>query len=869
MTWLGDVTKNDFLEVGGKGANLGEMVAAGLPVPDGFVVLTSAYKKFVEENGIEEKIQAWMQSVSQEDSKSIEEVSRDIKALFERATIPAAVREALDSNRDFFEQTPVSVRSSATAEDLPGISFAGQYSSFLNVIGDAVYSSIKKCWASLWNGRAISYRIRQGIGHEDIGHAVVVQKLVKSDTSGILFTANPVNGRRDQILINAAPGLGEAIVGGDVTPDQWVVEKDSGSVVEETIARKEVMTLRTADGIETAPVAEDLQTKSTLDPSGIEELHRLAIKVERHFGEPQDIEWASEGGTYYLVQTRPITALFPVPQRREDEAGLRIYVNVNLYSQAMKEPFTPMGEDIVRAMAQGILTDLGRKNSRRDGLWWYKNIGGRIFADITELLRNEKNWGKISNNPNDKDPVTSKALIQVLERNREGICTGKGGLRLVRALNPRLLGFLLKSTGRFLTGIFSARQARQKAVGLGDSILERFKDEKRQLRSTEDKLAFIERNSGTLFLEGFGIVFYVAASSGYISKAQGIVQKHLDAEDLAELKKVEKSVPYSATTDMGMEILRVAESLDSRGKRAEASDQEIQRFLDKYGHRSSIELDVGVPDWKEDPQYVIDLVNSYIDSNSYIEARERFEQGKREAEEAIGVLRDRLLQKGRKRQARKLVKLLTDFREMFGIREQSKFFITAALSIFREVMFEIGDTLVNEGRLRDRADVFFVTREDIRSGQHLEDIVNENKEAFFRELRRPAPRVLTSTGESIYAPSEDEGGDALYGVAVSPGVCEGRVKILVNPEEGHRLEKGDILVTTGTNPSWTPLFLKLGALVMETGGPISHGSVVAREYGVPAVAGVSKATTVLSDGQMVRVNGENGRVEILSDVPEE
>ncbi|TVR69494.1 MAG: hypothetical protein EA427_08110, partial [Spirochaetaceae bacterium] len=360
---LDALTSSQIALAGGKAVNLAEMLRAGLPVPAGFVVSTEAYRAVIAERNLDSSIQEILSRTAADDADQLDRAATQIQALFQAVKIPAELTVAItDAYRSLGENVSVAVRSSATAEDLPGLSFAGQYDTFLNVTGATeLLDRIVRCWASLWNPRALSYRIKQGIRNDDLAHGVVVQKLVASDTSGILFTANPLNGRRDQLLLNASWGLGEAIVSGEVNPDQWVIDKESGRIVESTIARKEQMTIRTSDGIAHAEVPAEQQETPSLSDAEISELHALARIAEQHFGEPQDIEWAREGGTIYLVQSRPITSLYPVPETEPGKPGVRIYINVNSYSQAMQEPFTPIGEDLIRIAVRRVRKDLGPK----------------------------------------------------------------------------------------------------------------------------------------------------------------------------------------------------------------------------------------------------------------------------------------------------------------------------------------------------------------------------------------------------------------------------------------------------------------------------------------------------------------------------
>jgi len=695
---------------------------------------------------------------------------------------------------------------------------------------------------------------------------VVVQKLINADKSGILFTANPVNGRRDQMLLNSAFGLGEAIVGGEVNPDQWIIDKVKRKVVEEKIVSKDVMIIRKEKGTELLSVDEASREKATLTRSEVITLLELGQKVEHYFGEPQDIEWTYSGEKFYLVQSRPVTSLFPTPEPKDENKGFRVYLNFNLYSQAMQEPFTPMGEAMMKEMLKRTAKRVYR-GYRKEEIPWIKSAGGRVFVDFTGLLKNKRFIQKLDGSPNDKDPVTTKALLQVYERNKNEIMAAKNGpgstLAILLKIDPWVIKFIITTLHKLLYGKLSPQKARAKAIEYGENKIKAIKEESESLQTMEEKLSFIERQGLNLFISLFEVVFFVAVSSVYIKEAETIIRKHLD--DLSELHKVEKALPYNVTTEMGMELLEIAKTLAEKGEQPAPENKEVRRFLQKYGHRSSIEIDLGIPKWEEDPAYIVDLIQSYIDHNTYDEGLEKFYRAREEAEEAIVSIAGKLKQKGAGKESRKVEKLLRDYREMFGVRELPKYYLTQAFSILRGILKSIGEELVAQDKLEDKMDVFYVNFADIRSGEKLQDLVKKNKEEYARELERTAPRIITSTGECIYSTFEEEDRkNGLSGIPVSPGVYESTVRILRHPEEGVKLDQGEILVTKATTPAWTPLFLKIGGLIMETGGPISHGSVVAREYGVPAVAGVKDVTTKLKDGQSVRINGETGSVQILS-----
>ena len=864
---LSEISSHDIAQAGGKAVNLGEMIAAGLPVPPGFVVLTEAYREFVRVCGLEEHIQEALGEVSPQDQTALEAGAARIRSVFETNAIPERLRQQIaEAYRDLGEgkATAVAVRSSATAEDLPGLSFAGQYDTFLNVTGEEeLLRRIRECWASLWNARALSYRTRQGIGNQDLAHAVIVQRLVGADRSGILFTANPLNGRRDQLLVNAAWGLGEAIVGGEVDPDQWVVSRSDGAVRDSRIAEKRVMTVRSSHGIEHAPVPADRISRPCLSDQELRRLGTLAERAERHFGTPQDIEWSIAGDDLYLVQSRPITSLYPVPETEPGKPGVRIYINFNNYSQAMQEPFTTMGEDLVLTAIRSIRKDLGPRKIPENSLWFIKSAGGRIFIDITPFLRKEKFWNKFRKpDATDKDPVTTRALLQYLEINREEVLSHRESVSYLRVVNPRLLRYLLRAWREYSYGKRHPPEARRRAVASGEEAVARIREAASGLTGISDRVAFLRTRIDDVFLAGAGTLFGIAASSGYIVRARKLMEKHLG--DAADLHLVEKSVPHSVTTQMGMALMEIAGDCVRRGVAPSVEEPAIRRFIEKYGHKKAVELDAGTPTWSENPEYVLDLVHAYMQNDLYRTAAEQFERNGREAERAIEGIRVRFIQAGRPRQARQVARMLRDFREMFGIREQSKFVITQALQIVRTVLQDIGSELVAADRLGNADDVFHLRLDDLESGADLKVRAAENREAYRRNANLRAPRLLTSLGEAIHSDTDPaDSTEGLTGVPVSPGVAEGPVRILSSPEEGHTLEAGEILVTVGTNPAWTPLFLKIGGLIMETGGAISHGSVVAREYGVPAVSGITGACRTLRTGERVRLNGENGLVELL------
>ncbi len=827
---------------------------------------------FVETNDLDGEICRFITGVELEydNPDTLKEKATHIQKLFEHGAIPAEIKQEINQIYDYLEAPRVAVRSSATAEDLPGASFAGQYTTFLNIEGkEELYQAIKKCWASLWNERAISYRAKQNIDDANLAHGVVVQRLIDSEKSGLLFTANPVNGRRDQVSLSSSWGLGEAIVSGEVEPDQWLISKKTGEVFSEYRATKKFKTVRKQRGAETVPVEAEKQQEITLNREDRKELIELALKVEEYYEFPQDIEWAFAGGKFYLVQTRPITNLYPMPHPVDSDEELRIYMNFMLYRNALSAPLTPAGVDF---WMHG-LSFLNRKK-RRKPVQWLKSSGGRIFVDVTEALRFK--WirklikGRRIPPMLDSETMTLYSLAHVAEKEAEELEQNRKSLpaliwSFITHVNWKVL--LLRMSGRpqMLYAKLFPRKAAPKVAGDAYRRLAAFKERRNNLQTLDQKLDFVEH-------EPFGLLLFLTLAPflrmfhvlGSLNKAEDILLKYTD--DTSELIKVNRAVPNCITTEMGMEMLEIAKRLDRSGEDPSPGHTEIERFLKKYGHRSSEEVDVGTSSWRENPAFVVNTIQSYIQNKTYQEAIPKFYRDQEEAEQAIESITTQLREKRAWWDARKVKKLLREHREFFGLREMPKFVLVQALEEMRGVFREIGETLAAEGRLDHRDDVFFVSLQDIRSGVQLKEKVRQNREEYRREMQRTSvPRVITSTGETIIAVNEGDADNVCVGIPASAGVYEGVVKILKRPNEGSKLKQGEILVTMSTDPSWTPLFLKIGGLIMDGGSTMSHGAVVAREYGVPAVVGVGNATSILKDGQKVRINGESGAIEFCSD----
>jgi pyruvate,water dikinase len=854
VAWLDELGKGDGALAGGKGANLGEMLRARLPVPPGFVVTTDAYRRAVEANALQPEIERLARAASPEDMAALERAAGAIGALFARAAVPPEVAAAVREAYARLGGPPVAVRSSATAEDLPGASFAGQMETYLNIRGeDALLAAVRRCWASLWTARALAYRARQGIPPDAVGIAVVVQELLAADAAGVLFTANPVNGRRDQMVIDGCWGLGEALVSGQVTPDHWVVRADTGAALEARVARKEVMTVREESGTATRPVPADLRDRPVLDAAQVAALADLGRRAASHFGAPQDVEWALARGRLYLVQARPITSLFPLPRPEPPpSAGERVYVCVNIL-QGLVEPFTPMGIAAFRALARGPARLLGVPVRPGEAPPVFKVAADRIYLDATPLLKNPTARAAALGGSAAIDRQVSGILRFLVGRDRE--LTARPGPFPFR---PRP-DFLLRGLGYFVYVALFPDTARDRILARTEARVAALEARADAARGLAGRLRFLDdvlpALAETLMGHGLPLVF----GTGLLSAARLRSELQAWLGDAAALRPVLRALPHNPTTEMDLALWDVAQRLKAEGAAPSADHPAVRAFLARYGHRAAREIDLGVPRWRDDPTPVLNTLRTYLTHGPSEDPARHFREGAARADEAAADLVARVRQEKGRLRAAWVRALLRRGRALAGVREYPKFFAVRLLAALRRVLAGAGADLVAAGRLDRAEDVFFLDLRDLHTAHDLRAVAAANRQEYERERsRRAVPRVVTSTGETFYAaPAEAPG--ALAGTAASPGVHEGPARVVFDPREA-RLEPGEVLVAPGTDPAWTPLFLTAGALVMEIGGIMSHGSVVAREYGIPAVVGVAGATQQLRTGQRVRVDGESGLV---------
>jgi pyruvate,water dikinase len=850
---LAQLSADDIAAVGGKAANLGELIRAGFDVPPGFCITTEAYRRAVRGTSVE--------------AGTVTDAAAARAAVLGAPfpeSVAAAVRDAyarLESGAD----GPVAVRSSATAEDLPGASFAGQQDTYLDVAGiDDVLDAVQRCWASLWTDRAVAYRAAQGIDGAGVALAVVVQRMVDAESAGVLFTADPVTGRRRQAVLDAARGLGDAVVSGAVDPDHFVVDTGTARILDRR---------RGIRADEQAACLTDAQVKA---------LASLGDRVETAFGTPQDIEWAVDAdGHAWLTQSRPITTLYPVPVRaaRLPAGDTRVFFCITL-AQGLHRPVTPMGIAALRVIGSGFLDLVGRRPDRIvDGPGGFAVSGDRIFVDATPVVRSSVGreiFPRALDVMEARSAVVLRGLFDdprfsVLPRSRRRFA--RPALHLAaRVRLPLLVVQALASPAVAQRRVRRlADEVRAWAVPAGGDIPTR-------VDGVVD-LLFRAMPLAPRSLPGALVGFGMLGLAGRLLR--GSTQP-------GDLQAVLRSVPDNVTTEMDLDLWQVAvrarddpdsaAALRTRTARELADgygtgslpavlQRAMSAFLDRYGHRTVAEIDLGMPRWSEDPAHLFGVLSGYLrlDADAASPAR-HFADGARDAKAMMRTLAGRARRRGRLRAAAVRFSLRRA-RALVGMREMPKFLVITAMSGARAAMLQIGRELSDAGRIAQPEDVFFLDFDETKraaAGDELKATVRERRDRYDAELRRRhVPRVLLSDGTEPEAVGSGSAvaAEALRGTPASAGTVTAPARVILDPVGAH-LEPGEILVAPSTDPGWTPLFLTAGGLVMEMGGANSHGAVVAREYGIPAVVGVPRATETITTGAEVTVDGAAGVVSL-------
>jgi pyruvate,water dikinase len=890
---LDGLSRRSLAVAGGKAANLGEMLTAGLPVPPGFCVTTDAYARVAAGAGLDGTVRA-LDTTAEDDTTALARIAAQARTSLLAAPVPpdvarevAAAYRALSPSPD--GPTPVAVRSSATAEDLPGASFAGQQETYLTVVVEAaVLDAVRRCWASLWTDRAVAYRASNSVEQRSVRLAVVVQRMVDAAVAGVMFTANPLTGRRGQAVIDASPGLGEAVVSGAVNPDHFVVDVASGRIVERQLGDKRVRVESVAGGgtqrVERVDVA--FETGAAPGPcltdDQVRALAALARRVEAHYRAPQDTEWALDAaGRLWLTQSRPITTLHPLPENAPPPNGdLRVYFSFNV-AQGVFRPLTPMGIQAFRLISAGVAGLFGAPPlDPVDGSPVLATAAGRLFLDVTPVVRTTIGRA-LARRALAAMETRSAAIAKELFADPRLAPRPASAWHMLRHFVLLALGLRLPQ--RVLKAILAPPAARRDLARVAASVLAL--GDVAPDATSAGRIAALER----LLLQGPPRVIPVAVSAFGPGVAAFSVAERLlgDAATPDERDAMRRALPHNPTTEMDLALWDLAERIRADAAAADAVRRRpaedlgaayaagtlpptlqhgLAAFLRQYGHRGVAEIDLGVPRWGDDPAPILGVLANYLRLESA--AQSPAAQFRAAAQRAETLLPELDRRAGRIAWWRGIaVRLCYRYaRQMAGLREAPKYHIVAMLAKARALLQPVAADLAQAGRLSEAGDVYFLTLPEVKAalaGADVRDLVRERRAEYERELRRRhLPRILLSdgtepTGGATAVASDPDG--VLRGAPASAGQVTGRARVILDPNGAH-LEPGEILVAPSTDPGWTPLFLTAGGLVMEMGGAMSHGAVVAREYGIPAVVGVPGATERIKTGQTLTVDGAAGLV---------
>jgi pyruvate,water dikinase len=881
-------------QVGGKGANLARMARAGFPVPGGFLVTTTGYRAFVAANDLQAAILETVRGIDPANPQALEAASESIRARFAAGQMPADLAAAIAAAYTERGAPPVAVRSSATAEDLPDLSFAGQQDTYLNILGtEALLDAVVRCWASLWTARAIGYRARNGIAPDDVALSVVVQEMVQSEASGVLFTANPLTGRRDEVVIDATLGLGEALVSGQVEPDHYVVDGASGQITAKTLGAKALAIVGEAGGGTRTVTGDGASAgQQALPDPAIRDLAQLGRRVAAHYGTPQDIEWGWAGEKLYLLQARPITSLYPLPPRADEDDDLRVYFSFASI-QGVLDPYTPLGQDAISQMFSSMGRIFGF-HATIESQTIIKVAGERLFLDITPIVRSPLGRIFISRAGQFMDPAAAAALAPLLDEPGLARHSGPPPPSSVRHFMQGLSRLLPGAVLNMLRPAARYRYMRRSA----ERALAELEAQSAAASTPQEAVAFFADSLGQAdrILRPFVMPGLLSGMLSFVA-VQRLAAEVPGGPELA--REITRGLPHNVTTEMGLLLWQTARSIQTDSGaaarfRAESADdlaaaykagslpvpvqQAIAGFLRRYGMRGVGEIDFGRPRWSENIAQVMQMLKSYVQIESPDQAPDV--QFRREAAAAQVAIRDLIAAaratEGGARKARVIRFLARRMRTFVGMRESPKFTIIRLFGMARAALLRAGAAWVSEGVLDAPEDVVYLHLRELQAlaagdRRDWRAVIAERRALMQREsARRLLPRLLLSDGRAFYEGLGAGQGDGatLIGSPVSAGVVEGTVHVVLDPQGVH-LAHGEILVCPATDPGWTPLFLAAGGLVMEIGGMMTHGSVVAREYGIPAVVGVHEATQRLHTGQRIRVDGTTGEIHILDEAEAE
>ncbi|MDQ7092862.1 PEP/pyruvate-binding domain-containing protein [Desulfosporosinus sp. PR] len=877
LTW-DEALQSGVQQVGGKGWNLGRLAQYGFKIPLGGVLTTLAYEEFIRHNGLKAEVESISQSVTAAniDEAANQERLRRLREMIGRGSLPEPIREELRTTLLTWDilKKPVAVRSSAAAEDSVRASFAGIHESFLNVCGlDNIVASVQGCYASLWSNQAVVYRRKLNISDAEVVPGVVVMEMVDAQAAGVGFTCDPQTGRRDLLVINANFGLGESVVTGAIEPDTYYLDSGPWSalpwLIERKAGRKEGVTrLKEGGGTQFVRTAE-YSARRVLSDENLERLGLLLLRVFEALGDcdqHQDVEWVFDGRDFILVQARPVTALprrtFAALTNHSD-----IWSNGN-YRDAVPMVLSPLSRRLAINTIDAILkynfSEVGYQLP--EGLQFSRFFNGRLYCNLSALqwamfdavglLPSGFNRGFGGHQPEIeiKDPQPFKGL--------------RGKKRLWRGIRYAMtVKQAVKRAGKTRAGVLSSLESltEKEFSHLSDSEFIRLYDEFGRLQfEFAREFTYLSAaaslpmgkllNVLTKYFAGKAPIVFnalmVGGTAGITSADHGY--------RLVELAEIARQDNEAARiiADPSFDPVQWQEELPE----GSAFKKAFREFIKEYGHRAVYELDMINPRWREDPSYLFGIIRSTVDTADLGKLKagqkEKFEQAWLEIKNKVPANKHSAIKK-----------LIAEVQEGAAVKEETKSVEALVIGAFRLVAQELGSRFCTRAMIAEQNDIYFCTWPELVAilrgewdGQGLRGLITERK-ALMRERNAIAPPDLIMDDVPKYSePAARASGNFLTGMPVAAGRASGLARLLSHPDEGNRLQPGEVLVAPSTDPGWTPLFLKASAVIVETGGFLSHGAIVAREYGIPAVVNIPGVMQVIKEGMQVEVDGYQGKI---------
>lgn len=865
-----EIRASDLPLVGGKGANLGEMTHAGFPIPGGFCLTTRAFQQFINAHPNPDEIYKQLENIPANDVEAVRSAGQRIREALLTVPIPA---EIIEDVKQAWQAAGVehayAIRSSATAEDLPDASFAGQQDTYLNIVGEeSLLDAIRHCWVSLFTDRAILYRAQNNFSHREVALSVVVQQMVQSEKSGTLFTADPLTGHRHTLTIDASFGLGEALVGGLVSPDSYRVDKRTRLILDRRIADKLIGIFPEKDGgTRQVMLSEAQRVQTVLNDGQILALTDLGARVEAHYGTPQDIEWAITGGDVHLLQARPITSLYPIDGLESPDDSLHIFFSIG-HQQNMTNAMAPLSLSSFQRFAGAI----DKSNSV------VHVSGGRMFADITLALRHPV-LGRLLPILLSQFDALAPQVFRMLTKRRE----------FKRPNQIRFSPSMLKGIFKIMRRTFSALwwSDHEGFVERTNTLMDDFvKETTINLRTYPKGKAQLQAALDVMSgVPPFFLHWVPEAAAGIAATRilPRLARRYLSPEQLEALTLGingnvvnEMNFAIGDLADLARQTPELAGRFDQIGDDVDAWLKEASKvegsapffaawdkFLNQYGSRGPSEIDIHMPRWIEDPLPVLRVIAGNIQKDK--SARAHFDAQVKAREAAF----ERLMSVAHGPRALLMKRLYYTMTMVGGMREHHKFLMVRFIWIVKQILKKNAPQLVAQGKLASVDDLWFLTWNELLAiwddtTTDWNPIIDRRRADLERYKELTPPIVISSDGETpvVQYDIKDVPAGALVGNPVSAGVVEGVARVVCDPLQ-ETLKPGEILIAPFTDPGWTPLFINASGLVMEIGGALAHGSVVAREYGIPAVVGVRGATTKLQTGQNIRVDGNRGVIEII------